>query len=88
MEILAVCDFLWRKDIPNANFARFGLPHVGLQVFPVLSILFLFTSATGAGLWAVEDQKRLFYGTAHSGPGAYTQQPEESERKRSWWWKK
>ncbi|RPA97565.1 hypothetical protein L873DRAFT_1690582 [Choiromyces venosus 120613-1] len=64
----------------------FGLPHVGLQVFPVLSILFLFTSATGAGLWAVEDQKRLFYGTTRSGPSTRPQRPGQGERKRSWWW--
>ncbi|KAI5843910.1 hypothetical protein DFP73DRAFT_578798 [Morchella snyderi] len=45
----------------------FGLVHVMLQITPVLSILFLFTSAAGAALWAVEDQKRLWAGTDAAG---------------------
>ncbi|KAL7268229.1 hypothetical protein RUND412_009158 [Rhizina undulata] len=37
----------------------FGLVHVTLQLVPVLSIFFLFTSATGAALWAFEREERM-----------------------------
>lgn len=36
----------------------FGAVHLTLQLVPGLSILFLFTSAAGAALWAVEIERR------------------------------
>lgn len=46
----------------------FGCSHLTLQMIPVLSIFFLFTSAVGAGLWAVrleeEDEERRERGEA------------------------
>lgn len=62
----------------RTNKGRFGIMHVVLQVVPVLSILFLFTSAVGAALWAVEDQKRIFYATID-------RMPIQPERRRRWW---
>lgn len=61
----------------------FGLVHVCLQITPVLSIFFLFTSAVGAALWAIEDQKRLFYGTSEH-VSANTDAAAERERARGW----
>ncbi|KAH0606676.1 uncharacterized protein H6S33_003510 [Morchella sextelata] len=58
----------------------FGLVHVMLQITPVLSILFLFTSAAGAALWAVEDQKRLWFGN-----GAGAADPGAEVGSAGWW---
>lgn len=46
----------------------FGCGHLALQMVPVLSIFFLFTTAVGAGLWAVrleeEEEERRERGEA------------------------
>ena len=42
------------------RYFLFGLVHVMLQLIPVASIFFLFSSATGAALWAVDFEKRLW----------------------------
>lgn len=47
----------WRKDKFWA-YLTFGATHIVFQLFPVLSIFFLFTTACGAGLWAVEIERR------------------------------
>ena len=46
----------WQKERVIA-YLGFGTAHMVLQLFPVLSILFLFTSATGAALWAADMEK-------------------------------
>jgi hypothetical protein len=38
----------------------FGLVHVSLQLIPVASIFFLFSTGTGAALWAVDYEKRMW----------------------------
>lgn len=57
----------WDKATKRAFIRRnrfryflFGLVHVVLQLVPVLSIFFLFSSGTGAALWAVEYEKRMW----------------------------
>ncbi|TGZ77667.1 hypothetical protein EX30DRAFT_343891 [Ascodesmis nigricans] len=42
----------------RAGYWLFGLVHVLLQLVPVLSIFFLFSTTTGAGLWALEAERR------------------------------
>lgn len=52
----------------------------------MLSIFFLFTSAVGAALWAVEDQKRLFHGTVEH---VSANSDARVSRERAWsWWKR
>lgn len=50
-----------REDITRRNRWRywaFGVVHVLLQLVPVASIFFLFSTAAGAGMWAVEAERR------------------------------
>ncbi|PPR05955.1 hypothetical protein CVT24_004661 [Panaeolus cyanescens] len=60
-----------RKEMVKRNRWRywtFGIVQVSLQMVPVLSIFFLFSTATGAGLWAVEAERRKAregYGEEH-----------------------
>lgn len=42
------------------RYWAFGIAHVGLQMVPVASIFFLFSTGTGAGVWALEAEKRLW----------------------------
>ncbi|KAI5781890.1 hypothetical protein EDC01DRAFT_723114 [Geopyxis carbonaria] len=54
-----------RKEMVERNrwrYAAFGAVHVLLQIVPVLSVLFLFSTAVGAALWAVENEKRTWEG--------------------------
>ncbi|KAF8462916.1 hypothetical protein BDZ91DRAFT_732673 [Kalaharituber pfeilii] len=39
-------------------YLAFGTVHITFQLFPILSIFFLFTTAAGAGLWTVEIERR------------------------------
>lgn len=71
-------------DLNRWRYWLFGLVHVCLQITPVLSIFFLFTSAVGAALWAIEDQKRLFNGTSEH-LSANSDAAVERERARGWW---
>ncbi|KAF8435528.1 hypothetical protein BGX38DRAFT_1251476 [Terfezia claveryi] len=46
----------WKRDRVWA-YLGFGATHITFQLFPILSIFFLFTTACGAGLWAVEIER-------------------------------
>ncbi|KAF8419343.1 hypothetical protein EV426DRAFT_538883 [Tirmania nivea] len=47
----------WKRDRVWA-YLGFGATHIAFQLFPILSIFFLFTTACGAGLWTVEIERR------------------------------
>ena len=49
----------WRKH-KLLSYWSFGVVHMIFQLFPVLSIFTLFTTAVGAALWAVEIEKREY----------------------------
>ena len=42
------------------RYFLFGLVQMGLQMIPVASIFFLFTTGTGAALWATEYERRMW----------------------------
>ncbi|KAI5811541.1 hypothetical protein DFH27DRAFT_533987 [Peziza echinospora] len=48
----------WQREKLWA-YLTFGSLHMTLQMVPVLNILLLFTTATGAGLWTVEIERRM-----------------------------
>ncbi|KAF8254101.1 hypothetical protein K440DRAFT_517260, partial [Wilcoxina mikolae CBS 423.85] len=76
----------WDKATKKAFVKRnrfryflFGLVHVMLQLIPVASIFFLFSTGTGAALWAVDYEKRNWKETTAGGRPGWSPEEEEDE---------
>jgi len=74
-----------RKEVVKINRVRywmFGIMHVCLQLVPVLSIFFLFSTGAGSALWAVEAEKRK---GSHAWVVADRRERERPVRWWGWW---